>query len=154
MLIGILIAVLVVLAVISLVRWSRRARAGARRAGDDLGELQRSFLGGVMSRAVITSGPLVRLDVLDGGVRLQGTIWSRWLVPAWEARYDELAIAERVTTPFSRTAVWLRLRGSEDGIGFLSSYGEEILRLLEKHDVPVNRSVRQVRRVAELYREP
>lgn len=153
MLVGILIAVLVALAIISLVGWSHRARAGARRADGSLGELQRSFLGGVLSRAVTTSGPLVRLDAMDDGVRLQGTVWTRWLVPVWEARYDELAIAELVTTPFSRIAVWLRVRGSQDSIGFLSSYGEEILRLLEKHDVPVNRSVRQVRRVADLYRQ-
>jgi len=29
---------------------------------------------------------------------------SRWIVPTWEARYDELAIAELVALPSSRIA--------------------------------------------------
>ena len=77
---------------------------------------------------------------MDWGVRLRGTFWSRWIVPTWEARYEELAIAELVATSFSRTAVWFRLRGSSEGIGFLCETSEDILRVLEEHDVPVNPS--------------
>jgi hypothetical protein len=55
---------------------------------------------------------------------------------------------------FSRFAVWLKLRGTADGIGFLTHWSRDILRELEKHDVPVNRSVIKVTRAEELYRSP
>lgn len=152
MLVAILVGVLIILTVVSLVTWKMRAAACGRRIEVPAGERQRMFYGGVMCRAVTTSGPLVRLEIMDWGIRLQGTIWSRWIVPTWEARYDELAIAELVATSFSRTAVWFRLRGSADGIGFLCETSEEILRVMEQHDVPVNRSVTQIKKVAELYR--
>lgn len=154
MLIGILVAVAVLLAVVAVIRWKRRATAGSRRVSEAAGERLRLFYGGVLSEAVTTSGLLVRLEILDWGVRLTGSIWSKWLVPTWEARFDELAIAERVATPFSRIAVWFRLRDDAGGIGFLCDTSEEILRVLEQHEVPVNRSVAQIRKVAELYRTP
>ena len=77
---------------------------------------------------------------------------ARWIVPTWEARYDQLAVAELVTLPASRIAVWLRLRGDPHAIGFLTMDSRDILTLLQDHDVPVNRSIVQVRRVEELYR--
>lgn len=152
MLVGILVAVLAIMAAGSLVTWKRRAAACGRRVEGAVGERQRMFYGGVMCRAITTSGPLVRLDIMDWGLRIQGTFWSRWIVPTWEARYDELAIAELVATSFSRTAVWFRLRGSREGIGFLCETSDDILRVMEEHDVPVNRSVTQFRKVGELYR--
>ncbi len=154
MLVGILVGVLVILTITTLVTWKMRASACGRRIEVPAGERQRIFYGGVLCRAITTGGPLVRLELMDWGVRLQGTIWSRWIVPTWEARYDELAIAELVATAFSRTAVWFRLRGSAEGIGFLSTVSDDIIREMEKHDVPVNRSVGQFKRVAELYRAP
>jgi len=75
-------------------------------------------------------------------------------VPTWEARYDELAIAELVATPFSRIAVWLRLRGEPDGMGFLSERSQEILRILQAHEVPVNRALAKIKRVDDLTRPP
>ena len=150
MLVGVLIAVLVVLTGGGLLSWHRRAAASGRRTEGSLGDKQRAFYGGVMTRGVTTSGSLVRLDFFTEGIRLHGTIWSRWIVPLWEARYDELAIGELVATPYSRIAVWFRLRDGGGGIGFLSSYGEEILRQLEKHGVPVNRSVQRIKRAADL----
>jgi len=151
MLVIILVVVLVLLAAGGLVSWLMRAAACGRRIDAPDDERLRTFFGGILCKAITTSGPLVRLEILDWGIRLRGTIWSRWIVPTWEARYEELAIAELVSTPFSRIAVWFRLRGSADGIGFLTADSEEILRVLEKRDVPVNRSVAQFRKVAELY---
>jgi hypothetical protein len=106
----------------------------------------------MMCRNLITSGNLARLEFFDWGVRIRGTAISRWIVPTWEARYEELAIAELVSLRHSRIAVWFRLRGDAGGMAFLSYHSNEILPLLERHGVPVNRSLAQVRRVDELYR--
>jgi hypothetical protein len=112
------------------------------------------FYGGVMCRYLITSGSLARLEFYDWGVRLRGNVLSRWIVPTWEARYEEIAIAELVALRSSRVAVWMRLRGKADGIAFLTNGSAPVLRQLEQHDLPVNRSVAQIRRVEELYRLP
>jgi hypothetical protein len=133
--------------------WIRLAGANARHLGDvPDGELRELFRGGVMGRHVMTSGPLVRLEIFDWGVRLRGTPASRWLVPTWEARYDELVLAELVTLPASRMAVWFRLRDADPHtIGFLSDHSTAILRVLEERGVQVNRAVTRIRRVDELY---
>jgi hypothetical protein len=151
------IALIVVLAVLAgggIAVWTRLAATNARHLDeaapdDDPREL---FRGGVMGKHLITSGTLVRLEFFDWGIRLRGTAISRWAVPTWEARYDELAIAELVRLPASRIAVWFRLRGGDPHmIGFLSDRSSEVVRLLEHHDVPVNRAVATIRSVDELY---
>ena len=94
----------------------------------------------------------MRLEFFEWGIRLRGTAMSRWVVPTWEAKYDELAIAELVSLPASRIAVWFRLRGGDlRTIGFLSDRSSDVLRQLERHGVPVNRAVTPVRRVDELF---
>ena len=84
-----------------------------------------------MCKGLTTSGPMVKLEVFDWGIRIRGIAPTRWIVPTWEARYDELAMAELVASPFSRIAVWLRLRGESGGIGFLSNQSTEIIRVFE-----------------------
>jgi hypothetical protein len=147
-----LIVVLALAAITGLTVWIRRAAACSRTIQVPSGELTRSFIGDVMCRSAITSGGFARLQFFDWGVRLRGIpVVSSWIVPTWEARFDELALAELVTLRFSRIAVWLRVRGEGGGIGFLSTYGEEILRELQARDVPVNRAIAQVRSTADLY---
>ena len=107
-----------------------------------------------MCKHLITSGSLATLELFDWGVRVRGIVISRWVVPTWEARYEDLAIAELVTLPWSRIAVWFQLRGEADGMAFLSDRSGDILRALEGHEVPVNRSVARIKRVAELYDAP
>ena len=149
----VLVILLVVLVAGGIVVWTRAAAVNARvvsPAPD--GELRELFRGGVMGRHVLTSGPLVRLEFFDWGVRLRGSAISRWVVPTWEARFDELAIAELVTLPASRIAIWFRLRDADPrAIGFLCDRSSEVLRTLERHGVPVNRAVTKIRRVDELY---
>lgn len=152
----VLIVVLVVAAAGGLVRWSRLTSAGQRTIQAPQGELEDLFRGGVMSRHILTSGPLVRLECYDWGVRLRGSAISRWVVPTWEAGYDELAIARLVALPASRITVWFRLRGAQpddvaSAIGFLSDHSALVIRQLEKHGVPVDRHVTQIRQVKELY---
>jgi hypothetical protein len=148
----VLVVLLVLLWVAGIFLWARLAASGARSIDAPEGELEMLFRGDVLCRYVVTSGSLARLEFLDWGVRLHGTMISRWLVPTWEARYDELAIAELVALPASRNAVCFRLRGGQaKPIAFLSERNLAILPLLEKHGVPVNRSVTRIRRVRELY---
>ncbi len=147
-----LVVLLVLLWAGGLVLWNRLAATCARRIDAPAGHLEDLIYGGVMCRWVMTSGGLVRLELFDWGVRLRGTLISRWIVPTWEARYDELAIAELVALPASRIAVCFRLRrGQGNPIAFLSDRSSAILPQLEKHGVPVNRSVTKIRRVREIY---
>jgi hypothetical protein len=134
--------------------WVRRAKSCGRTIDAPAGDPVALFYGGVMCRHLVTSGSLARLEFYDWGVRLRGSIVSRWAVPTWEARYEELAIAELVALRWSRVAVWMRLRGTQDGIAFLANGSADVLRQLERHEVPVNRSVAQIKRVEELYRPP
>lgn len=149
----VLVVLLVVLVGGGIAAWTRAAAVNARLIGDPPhGELREIFRGGVMGRHVLTSGPLVRLEIFDWGIRLRGSAISRWLVPTWEARFDELAIAELVTLPASRIAVWFRLRDADPrAIGFLCDRSSHVLRALERHGVPVNRAVTMIRRVDDLY---
>lgn len=158
MALAIALAVLLVLLCAGLVVfWARLAASNTRIIGEPAGEPEWVFGGGVMARHLVTSGTLARLELLDWGVRVRGIAVSRWLVPTWEAKYADLAIAELVALPQSRNAIWFRLRGEADGrgeaggIAFLSDHNLRILPLLEKHGVPVNRSVTKIRRVEELY---
>jgi hypothetical protein len=149
------VVVVLALAVIAgLAFWIRRAASCRRTIDVPAADFDRVFWGGVMCRALITSGNLARLEFYDWGVRIRGTAISRWIVPRWEARYEELAIAELVSLRWSRLGVWFRLREDEGGMAFLSYLSNEILPLLENHSVPVNRSLAQIKRVDELYRAP
>jgi hypothetical protein len=149
----ILVVLLAVLGGVGVFLWTRLAASSARVIDAQAGDLEEVFFGGIMSRYLLTSGPLVRLEMYDWGVRLRGTLISRWIVPGWEARYDELAIAELVALPASRLAVCFRLRGGDDStMAFLCERTSLILRVLERHSVPVNRSVTRIQRVRELYR--
>jgi hypothetical protein len=155
-LVGILLALLVVMVVIGVVLYMRKARACQRIVdpAPPAGESELTCYGGVMCRGVMTSGTLARLDLLDWGVRIRGTPVARWIVPRWEARYAELAIAELVATPFSRIAVWFRVQGEPGGtggMGFLTERSRDILNGLEKHEVVVNRSVQQIRSAEDMY---
>ncbi len=154
MLVVILVVVAIVIALGGLGAWIRRARSCRRIIDAPAGEAQAVFHGGIMCKSLITSGLLVQMELHPWGVRIRGISPARWVVPTWEARYEELAVAELVASPFSRIAVWLRLRAQSDGMGFLCQRSEEILGLLEKHEVPVNRSVRKFKRVDELYQLP
>jgi hypothetical protein len=151
-LLAILLAVVLVLAAgTGLTFWIRRAKGCSRSIGAPPGAYDAILLGDVMCKGLITSGGFGRLEFYDWGVRVRGMRLTRWVVPTWEARYEELAIAELVTLPRSRIAVWLRLRGESSGMAFLSYRSDEALRRLAEHDVPLNRSIAQVKRVDDLY---
>jgi hypothetical protein len=133
----VLAAVLVLACVSGIAWWIRLAAANARAIDAPAGEPDGLFRGGVLGRHLMTSGSLARLEFFDWGVRLRGTVIARWILPTWEATYDQLAIAELVTLPASRITVWLRLRGEAHPIRFLTQDSREILTLLQEHGVPV-----------------
>jgi hypothetical protein len=150
-----LLAVLVILVIVTgLARWVWRARSSARVIDVPDGKQEALFHGGILCKNMTTSGTMVRLEIFDWGVRLRGIAPTRWVVPTWEARYDELALAELVASPFSRNAVWFRLRDEGGGMGFLSNFSTEILRRIEAHEIPVNRAVTKFKHVGELYGPP
>ncbi len=151
LLVAVLVVVLVVLCGGGLVLWAKLAATNNRLIDRPAGEFEEFFWGGVMCRHVITSGSLARLEFFDWGVRLRGVPISRWVVPTWEAKYDELSIAELVSLPHSRVAVWLRIRDEHNAIAFLSDRYSAILPVFEKHGVPTSKAVTQIRRVEELY---
>ncbi len=148
----VLVVLLLALCASGIFMWVRLVAANKRTIDVPAGEFEQFFWGGVMCRHLITSGTLARLEFFDWGVRLRGIPISRWIVPTWEARYDELAIADLVALPQSRIAVWLRLRDESTAIAFLSDRTSQILPVFEQHGVPVNRTVTKIRRVEELYR--
>ncbi len=151
----VLLVVLLALVVLAgLAIWIRRARSSARIIDVPAGHQEDLFYGGIMCKGLTTSGPMVKLEVFDWGIRIRGIAPTRWVVPTWEARYEELAMAELVASPFSRIAVWLRLRGESGGMGFLSNQSTQIIRIFEAHEVPVNRAVAKIKRVDELYGAP
>ncbi len=151
MIVGILLALLIVVVVVSVVLWIRRARACQRIINAPDGELEMACYGGVMCREMMTSGGLVRLDMLNWGVRMRGVPLTRWYMPQWEARYEELAIGELVATRHSRITVWFRVQAEPGGMGFMSYRSRDILDGLQRHGVPVNRSVQQIRSPADMY---
>jgi hypothetical protein len=145
-----LVALLAVLAVAGFVIWVRRASACGRIIDVPAGEPVRTFPGDTMCRSVVTSGSFARLEAHDWGIRIRGLAVTRWIVPTWEARYEELAQVELVASK-SRIAVWLRLRGEPGGMGFLGTRSRDILQLLEEHQVQVSYAPAQPRRLADLY---
>jgi len=147
-----LVVLLLVLCVSGLFMWVRLVAPNKRTIDAPVGELEQFFWGGVMCRHLVASGTLARLEFFDWGVRLRGIPISRWIVPTWEAKYDELAIAELVALPQSRIAVWLRVPGEPTAVAFLSDRTSQILPVFEAHGVQVNRSVTRIRRVEELYK--
>jgi hypothetical protein len=150
-LIPILLALIVVMVVVVVVTLLKRTRACQRIIGAPDGELEMACYGGVMCREMMTSGGLVRLDMLNWGVRIRGVPLTRWYIPQWEARYEELAIAELVAMQHSRITVWFRVQAEPGGMGFMSYRSRDILDVLQRHDVPVNRSVQQIRSAADMY---
>jgi hypothetical protein len=150
-LVVILVVAVILVIVAGLVTWVRRARSCARIIDTPDGVAENHFAGGIMCKNLTTSGTMVTLEIFDWGVRIRGLAPTRWVVPTWEARYDELAIAELVASPFSRIAVWFRLRGEGGGMGFLSQWHQDILKILEAHDVPVNRAITRFKQVEDLY---
>jgi hypothetical protein len=106
------------------------------------GPAERTFAGGLWSAAGNAIWPLARLELLDWGIRVRGSVRGlRWLIPAWEARYGELTGAQLIWAPLASRDVYVRTVGAAGSIVFWSRRGSDILDHLQAHGVPADRSV-------------
>jgi hypothetical protein len=106
------------------------------------GPPERTFAGGLWSAAGSAIWPLARLELLDWGIRVRGSVRGlRWLVPVWEARHGELAGAQLIWVPIASRGVYVRTVSEADSIIFWSRRGSDILDHLQVHGVPADRSV-------------
>jgi hypothetical protein len=102
---------------------------------------ERDFAGGLWSGAGSAIWPLARLELLDWGIRVRGGVRGlRWLVPVWQARYEELTGAQLVWAPLASRGVFLE-SSAAGSIIFWTRRGSSILDHLQIHGVPADRSV-------------
>jgi hypothetical protein len=152
----IIVAIIIVVGVptVAATLWAlRQQAAGSARviAMPDTAP-ERAFLGGSLSGSWSASWPLARLEFLDWGIRLGGSVRPvRWVIGTWEARYEELATVRLISslTPGVRLAV----KGSTDAVVFWTFQdSREIADRLEAHGVPVDRSAMSLRKAGGIYR--
>ena len=117
------------------------------------GPAGRTFVGGVWSGAAGSAiWPLARLELLAEGIRVRGSVRGlRWLVSVWEARYEELSRAQLVSAPIASRGVYFRTAGAAGSIVFWSRRGAAIVDHLQRHGVPVDRSVTRLQWGANTY---
>jgi hypothetical protein len=107
---------------------------------DDGGGPVRSFLGGVRLPLFNASWPLVRLDLFQAGLRLQGsTRWLHKLVPVWEAAYQDIIEVQAVgKIKWFSTGVRIRAgKGDGDWVVFWTVHRPEVLEAIEQLGVAV-----------------
>lgn len=111
-----------------------------------------TFLGGLLSSAVSVTWPLIRLDLLDWGIRLRGSARPVcWLIAPWEARYEELASAQIVSS--MSTGIRFAALGNTDAVVFWNFKNcSEILDQLDARGVSVDRQAKSLRQAGGIHR--
>lgn len=99
------------------------------------------FLGGVLARTLNATWGLARLELFDWGVQVRGTKLVIWLIPTWQARYQEIANAQLVTVPVANKGVRLQLCNGGDPVIFWTCRGVKVLDQLEVRGVHVDREL-------------
>jgi hypothetical protein len=107
---------------------------------DDVGGPVRSFLGGVRLPVFNATWPLVRLDLFQSGLRLQGS--NRWLhkiVPVWEAAYRDIIEVQAVgKIKWFSTGIRIRAgTGDDDWVVFWTVNRPQVLAAFENLGVSV-----------------
>jgi hypothetical protein len=115
----------------------QRRSAGLEAAGAAGG----SFVGGMRYGVTGIAGwswPLVRLQLLGDVLRLgHSAKLLRFLVPSWEARYQELEVAEAIGSSPLTTGVRLRTTDG-DWVVFWTFHRDQVLRAIQQRGVIVD----------------
>jgi hypothetical protein len=100
----------------------------------------RSFVGGMRLMLFNATWPLVRLKLLEEGLRLESSIRVlRWLVPVWEIRFDDVSEVQAVgRIPLFTTGIRIRARSTNECIIFWSVNRASVLDALSAIGLPVN----------------
>lgn len=141
----IVVGVLAVPASVVGVRWIRHLWAESAHQMDiPDAVLEATFLGGLLSGSLNATWPMVILECFDWGIRLRGSarLWRR-LVPSWEARYEDLATVQLVSS--MSTGIRLAAASGANAAVFWTFKSLEIMDQLETHGVPVDRSPKSFR---------
>ena len=92
------------------------------------------------------------MELFDWGVRAHGSeTLLIWMIPAWQARYEELAKAQLVTVPVATSGVRLLKRNHGEPVIFTTRQGAQVLDQLERRGVPVDREVSRLGWTTALY---
>lgn len=124
-------------------------RAGVSQAGS--GPPERAFIGGLWSASGSAIWPLARLELFGWGIGVRSsTRVLGWLIPAWDARYEDIGGAQRIFVPIANRGVHIRALTAAGPIVFWTRRGADILDHLQLHGVPVDWAVSRVRWGAHL----
>ncbi len=105
------------------------------------GPPEKTFVGGLWSGTGSAIWPLARLRFFGWGIGVRAsTRLLGWLVPVWDARYEELSGAQLIWAPVASRGVCFLLTAA-DPVVFWSRRGPDILDHLQVHGVPVDRSL-------------
>jgi hypothetical protein len=115
------------------------------------GPPERAFIGGLWSASGSAIWPLARLELFGWGIGVRlGTRVLGWLIPAWDARYEDIGGAQRIFVPIANRGVHIRALTAAGPIVFWTRRGADILDHLQLHGVPVDWAVGRVRWGAHL----
>lgn len=150
------VAIVLVIAVptIAATIWGlgKQASASARVVGMPDMAPEWGVIGSFTSGTASTTAPLARLEFFSWGIRLSGRVRrARWILPPWEARYEELATIRPVSIMLRTGGIRLAVKDSADAVVFWSAVSTEILNRLAAHGVPTERQVTRLR-AGDLYR--
>jgi hypothetical protein len=104
-----------------------------------------AWKGGLRTQTVNATSGTATLELFDWGVRVRGRGFWQVLLPAWEARYGELAIAQLIEWPIANHGVLMRAGSSVAPLVFVTLRDREILEALAARGVLVDRSVSRLR---------
>jgi hypothetical protein len=110
--------------------------------------------GGLWGMPVTTTDGLVRLEFFSWGIRVRGKVLVRRLLPAWEARFEEISSARPLSAPLGRQGVYFAARNVPGRVVFWTRRGHEILALLENQAVRADFSEVRIRQLYEMEELP
>jgi hypothetical protein len=103
---------------------------------------------------VTTTNGLVRLEFFGWGIRVRGKLLARWLLPTWEARFEDLSSARPLSAPLGNKGVYFTARTVPDRIVFWTRHGNKIVARLEQLGVRADFSEVRIRRLYEMNELP